>query len=277
MMNDFIFDLNRQLNTQLQTITLQDVNIIQKSRLSAKCISEALIRLRDFIIQYTFCNESEEIYFFKTIKPEILSKYVFHSKIFQIESRRPVGSRIIHEAYYRKEIENLNIFQARHPDFFQYYRSGETYLDNKYFIRNQDHPCICDVNILSVIDPKFSTSHDFLAAKIIACDYLSTYLNRQIDELLIPIQPTITDTPWLLQWTGSKASLVELIYALCSSGTINNGRCGISQLSTLFEKIFQIKLPNIYQIYGEVKYRSNPTRYLDQLKVALLRKFEENE
>lgn len=70
----------------------------------------------------------------------------------------------------------------------------------------------------------------------------------------------------LFQWTDSKTALVELIYAICASGSLNHGQCKIRGLTAFFEQIFNIRLT----------VRSTPTKHIDNLKTALLRKMEED-
>jgi len=274
-MNAFINDLNQRLNAKLLEISKQEKSAIQKAHTSVQCVSQTLIQLRAFVLQYTFRDELEEIDFFKTIKPGIFSKYIYYTKIYHIESRRPTGGRHIHKAYLKAELENLELFRKRHPEFHQYYRTEATYSDNTYFLRSKEIPSICDDDITSGMDPQFSTGYDYLISKIIAYDHLSAWLHSKLDALGILLQPTQSEIPYSLKWTDSKASLVELIYAICATGTINNGNCEIKQLASTFEHIFQVRIPNIYQIHGELKYRENPTRYIDQLKDSFLKVLEE--
>ena len=127
-MNNFIYDLHQRLNAELQKISRQEIGAIQKARSSAMCISQHIIQLRAFILQYAFREELEEIDFFKTTKPDFLSKYIYHTKIYHIESRRPTGDRSIHHAYLRKEMERIAQFQTLHPEFYQY----QTFNELKY-------------------------------------------------------------------------------------------------------------------------------------------------
>jgi hypothetical protein len=80
----------------------------------------------------------------------------------------------------------------------------------------------------------------------------------------------------LFHWTDSKTALVELIYAICASGSLNHGQCEIRGLTAFFEQIFNVRLTDIYRTYLEIKVRSTPTKYIDNLKTALLRKMEED-
>ncbi len=280
-MNHFVSKLNKNLNSQLQAIDLEEADLIKKTQKSIHGIKIALTQLKVFTIQHTFCNEIEEIYFFKKTKPELFSKLIYYVKIFNIESRRPTGSREIQEDYLKHELEKLTFFFSNHLEFYQYYRMDSTYFDDRYFMRGKEDLHLYQDSLMFYVDPDFSTSHDYMVAKIIANDRLEVFLKTELDALSIK-----TNNPnWgqaghmcnnLIQWTDSKTALVELIYAIYACGSINNGHCEIRELTAFFEHIFNIRLTDIYRTYLEIKVRSTPTKYIDNLKAALLRKMEED-
>ncbi len=274
----FISTLNKNLNTQLQAIDLEQTDLIKKAQQSTLAFTGALAALKAFIIEYTFADEAEEINFFKETKPELVGQLLYHIKIFNIESRRPLGSRQIQENYLRHELEKLTYFFNSHLEFYQYYRMKSTYLDDRYFTRGKQDINLCDDNLMFYIDPGFSTSHDYLVAQIITNDRLQVYLNTELENLAIKAaNPTWEQlgNGTCLRWTESKTSLVELIYALASSGALNNGNCEIRELTALFEQAFNTRLPDIYRTYLEIKIRSNPTKFIDTLKNSILRKIDE--
>jgi len=136
-------------------------------------------------------------------------------------------------------------------------------------------------SLMFYVDPDFSTSHDYMVAKIIANDRLEVFLKTELDALTIKANNTKLGQVGLMcnnliQWTDSKTALVELIYAINACGSINNGHCEIRELTAFFEQIFNVRLTDIYRTYLEIKVRSTPTKYIDSLKAALLRKMEES-
>jgi len=79
-----------------------------------------------------------------------------------------------------------------------------------------------------------------------------------------------------IQWTDNKTALVEFIYALNATGSINNWRSEIRELAAFFEQAFNIRLTDIYRTCLEIKIRSTPTKFIDNLKAALLSKMDED-
>jgi hypothetical protein len=127
-------------------------------------------------------------------------------------------------------------------------------------------------------DFAFSTSHDYKVARIMANDLLSVYLNSELAAL---DRQTNHRRNYLKEgtycWTESKIALVELIYALQSSGCINNGTGDIKDIAALFETDFNIDLGDFYRTFLEIKVRKNPTKLLDNMRIALLKKIEEQD
>ena len=63
-----------------------DVNLVMDNALyMVKFIAPMYERLREMVISYSFPSVEDEIYFFKELKPEILSKYIYFSKVYHIE------------------------------------------------------------------------------------------------------------------------------------------------------------------------------------------------
>jgi len=184
-MNHFTAKLYKDLNSQLQDIDLEELNIIKKTQKSISCVKDALTQLRAFTIQYAFCNDVEEILFFKETKPELFSKLIYYVKILNIESCRPVGSREIQESYLQGELKKLTLFFNNHLGFYQYYRMNSTYLDDKYFIRGKEDLNLYQDTLMNYVDPDFSTSHDYMVSKIIANDRLKVFLSTEIETLAI--------------------------------------------------------------------------------------------
>lgn len=280
-MNHFITKLNEELNKHLQIIDLEETNIINKAQKSIMCVKNTLSMLKNFILHYAFKNNAEEILFFKEIKPGIFSQLIYYTKLNNIESKRPIGSFEIQQKYLVNELEKLTSYFNSHLEFYRYYRMKSTFLDDKLFVRGREDFHLHLDNMMIYVDPEFSTSQDYMVAKIMANDRLEVYLKTEIDALSIKANnPNWGQVGNLgsssLQWTESKTALVELIYALQASTAINKGGVDIRELVALFEQIFNVRLTDVYRTYLEIKIRAIPTKFLDSLKVGLVKKIEED-
>lgn len=125
-------------------------------------------------------------------------------------------------------------------------------------------------------DQTFSTSHDYKVAKIIANDLIQVYIE---DLLYNRVQENkLMDQPKLLTWTGSKAGMIELIYALHYHGVFDNGNSDIRIIAKYFESAFNIDLGDYYHTYLELRTRKvNRTKFLDALRDGLINKMDEQD
>lgn len=115
-----------------------------------------------------------------------------------------------------------------------------------------------------------STPHDYITAQIIAYDELIKKLKEEIAKF----SKNSKSVQSQYKWTEKKVDLVELIYAIHTTNSINRGNIEISELAEIFSETFNEDLGNIYRIYAEIKNRKNPTRYIDHLKDKLLEKID---
>ena len=78
------------------------------------------------------------------------------------------------------------------------------------------------------------------------------------------------------EWTGSKADLIELIYAISLVRSVQNGKVSVKAIKEGFEFIFGIDLGNIHDRIEDIASRKGSrTRFLEKL-VECLNKFLDN-
>lgn len=82
--------------------------------------------MRTYIVNHPFSNKEEEIYFFKHIKPEVLSRLLYFTEIYNTEMRKPHGSIEVLKKYYNDRLDELTSYFESNLDFYQYYRSKAT-------------------------------------------------------------------------------------------------------------------------------------------------------
>jgi len=238
--------------------------------------------LRNFVMEIGFENQKDEIYFFKNLKPRVSSKLHFYLCVYKIQTSLFVGDTEFQLEFLRKEQEAVKRFLQENIAFYQYYRSRLSYMDKKYFIRGKFDLLLVVKNPLVFEDPVFSTSHDKLLSKIIASEMLSSFLKKEIHSInyeglnKYDINKRLID--FGIVWTDTKIALVELLYALDSSGSINKGNIDISKLSKYLERVFNIDLGDIYHTFSEMKLRKKErTKFLDNLKNTLLKRMDESD
>ena len=199
-------DLLRELNGQIEFLESEFDNILQKSEETIEVILKTLEQLKKMVIKHKFKSKHEEILFFKSIKPQFTSKLYYHMAIYRIASQAPLGGASILKKYYEAEQANIKDFFDKNLDFYQYYRTNSTFLDEKYFLRGNVDFKINLNNYYFELDPKFSTAHDSKVALIMANDLLSIYIDKKILELEKALNGIYTTGKWSTFLTVCKYS-----------------------------------------------------------------------
>lgn len=215
------------------------------------------------------------------MKPQVLGLLLYYNKIHNIELKRPIGSNEIQTDYYDKELKSLTYFFERNLDFHQYYRSNSTYLDEYYFVRGKWNRDLCADSAKYILDPLFSTGYDYKVAKIICNEMLRIYLNKKKNSIekqvlihknreMIPVNT--------LKWTASKTDIIEMGYALYSSGVINHGNVDVKAIMNFLEASFNIDIGDYYRTYIAIKSRKKDrTPFLNKLMENLIRKMDKDD
>lgn len=273
----------KKLDTNLERLESESNDILHTAEHGIKITKQILEQLRNLVVDQKFTKVSTEIDFFKNIKPLVFSKLIYFVKLFNIESRRPRSSNKSQSKYLNKHIDKLQNYFNENLEFYHYYRRKATTLDEQYFLRGKADIRLYPDTFHFFTDKQFSTSHDSSVATILAYDMLIIHLKKEIDKLENNNGMETINSPNPIQssklfWTGSKTDLIELIYALQSSGSINSGTADIKEMASVCEQVFNIDLGNYYHTFIEIRSRkSNGTKFIDNLKQSLQKRIEESD
>ena len=272
--------LLNNLNEQLNFIDLEIDDQIKKCEQAITIILKSINELKKLTAKNNFKSKSEEILFFKEIKPQFTSKFIYFNRVYKIEMKKPNGGNRILKKYYNNELLKLKAFFDNELEFYQYFRSGSTYLDYKYFLRGEFDIKLALDSYYFESDMSFATSHDFKVATILANDLIELYIENQLIMLenkenseKSQRKPNVKMT-----WTGSKVALVELMYALHTEGVFNNGAADLKEIAEYFEHVFEIDLGQYRRAFLEIRARkSDKTKFLTTLNEGLLKRMENSD
>jgi len=272
--------LLNNLNEQLNFIDLEIDDQIKKCEQAITVILKSINELKKVATKTNFKSKSEEIQFFKEVKPQFTSKLIYFNLVYRIEMKKPNGGNKILKKYYNNELLKLKAFFDNELEFYQYYRSGSTYLDYKYFLRGEFDIKLALDSYYFESDMSFATSHDFKVATILANDLIELYLENQLLMLennenseKSQRKPNVK-----LTWTGSKVALIELIYALHTEGVFNNGAADLKDIAEYFEHTFEIDLGQYRRVFLEIRARKNDrTKFLTTLNDSLQKRMENSD
>jgi hypothetical protein len=278
---EFSNELFDELKHELSIITERAGNIIETSRESSTITLKYINRLKKYINNYQFQDIAEEINFFKNIKPKFLAKLIYFQKVYKIQFHLPLGYAEMVKNHYLKELEKINDFFKVNSELYSYYRSGATSLDEIYFTRKELDSWILLNSEDYETDFLFTTIYDQKLAKILAFKLVSEFLKSEIKKLEISNKNAgegELEKGNQINWTGPKVALVELLYALQSAGSFNNGTVDLKELANHFQSYFNVDLGNYYRTFQDMRIRKiNRTTFLDLLKGRLIQRMDETD
>jgi hypothetical protein len=233
-----------KLETAINELEIEADSSIQRIETIIHVIVECLSGVKEHILKNEFQNVEEEVHFFKHQKPVIVSKLIYYNAIYKIEAKKPYGAKPIRK-YLNKELKKLKRFFDNNIDFYKYYRSNNSFLDDRFFVRGKHDVKLWLDTIYFETDQSFSTSHDYKVAKIIANELIQVYIENQLNTK--NYNKTSHESPLKL-------------------------------ISKTFEKTFNIDLGDFYHTFMELKSRKiNRTKFLDSLRDALIKKMDEQD
>ncbi|MGX7668882.1 RteC domain-containing protein [Flavobacterium pedocola] len=279
-MNSFSKSLLANVNLQIESVHGESTNLISYSQKAVNVIVPVVKELQKQVTTYGFKSNTEEVEFFRDIKPQLVSKLIYYSEILNIELHKPRGSKKAIRKYYLIELSKLNQTVTDNKEFYKYYHSGNHHLDSLYFLRENYNPAFLLDNCCFHTDSGFNTLHDHTIAKIIAINSLSTYLEAAIEKLKKETgsKHLLSKSQKAQSWTGSKAGLIELIYALQTEGVFNHGTSDLKEVAAFFETTFNISLGQYHRVFLEIRARkSDRVKFLSSLSEKLLGRMDKTD
>lgn len=268
--------LYEKMEGQLKVIKDESYPLLKETSQCITICRETLEELKKQVEKNPLKEVKDEIEFFKEIKPRFYSQFIYYVKIFHIEINRPTASDKVQISYLESQLMRIKHFFDNNLDFYQYYRSGATHFDEVYFVRGQQDIRLLPDDLTLSIDHSFSTIQSYKVSKLFAYELLRIYLNTAIASIQLTDNAELKAADRKLQWTGSKVSLIELIYSLQTAGVVNNGTADIKLLTNFFERTFQTDLGNVYNVFQEMRIRKkNRSSFLDLLKERLVQRMDE--
>lgn len=260
-----------EFELEIEKIKREILDPISQAKEALEYIQLKLKELFKWLKKYIFNSEEEEIHFFKELKFKITSKFIFYKKILDIESNAPSNSKKLKIRNYEKELNTCYQFSKKDKEFYKYFRSGSSYNDHLYFVRNLDKQIINSDIVFINCDKRLCTSHDLKVASIIANDMLEIYLEEKIDEINNSSNIKHPSIKSKLTWTGTKIEMVEVIYAFYYLKIFNNGDAEIIEIAEEFSRACNIQLDkSIYRCFTDIKNRPDSKgKFLNKLSENL--------
>ncbi|XHR94297.1 RteC domain-containing protein [Mucilaginibacter sp. UC70_90] len=267
--------LIRELTEGLQEIAVTAENKLQLAQRSLLLCDEILKRLKEYMRTYIFKDATEEILFFKEIKPSFQRELYYFEELYFIESHKPVGTEESIRRYLEYKLNRINDYFEQNRIFYNYYLSGAENNDLNYFVRSPLMP----VSHLPVyahdLDAKFSTPYSCKLAKFQAFEQARHYLNRALSGPVVASgsEDLGQDPP---VWNGNKNGIVEVAAALYYSGVVNYGKGGFNKFVQQFAGFFNTPVGNVPRImYGFSLRKKDEAPFLNFITGGFVRMIRE--
>ncbi|MBO9635949.1 MAG: RteC domain-containing protein [Chitinophagaceae bacterium] len=240
------------------------------SEAAFKVCAEYLKKLKSLLRKFRNLPREQEIYFFKEIKPIVMSEYIYHALVYRLHYHWPMSSQKNQQYFLERILNKLGLFFDKYQKFYWYYRRNSSHRDNVYFVRWQRDPEPSFEYVFCHTDPSFNSPKDLLLSRIKACIKFQDYLRDQLQQISPSNFNYKSNSTSPLVWSESISAFVELVYALFLSNSVNNGKADIKTIIAVLGKALGIDPKYYYDSYRYIKMRKlDPVRYMDKLRFCL--------
>lgn len=221
-----------------------------------------------------FPDTPAEILFFKVQKQIPLTYLIYYSNLYSYLNNFPKGGKKFQESFIELEINRLNIFFQHESEFSTYMELNQNHLDEFYFTRKFNFS-MPPKTYQFYTDSNYNTSHDLVLAELNANKFYLKYLQQQWEGMNNSLGDSLAKAT-KLQWTESKAALIELIYALHEQKAFNGGKVDLKDIANFFQNVYEFDKADMYRTFTELKSRKkSQTQFLDELSCNLSSKMRE--
>lgn len=144
---------------------------------------------KELLKKVIFENDAEEINFFKNVKPYItclIEYYVLLSEaLLFVPGNRPTDTKELVISFWAEQEKRCQRFFDRHKTIIEYYESGNSALDDEYFLRRNNSIDVSTVSPAPVHEEsnEYCTYADPLIRGYLAYKKYNAYVRNQLMEL----------------------------------------------------------------------------------------------
>lgn len=268
-----------ELEQDMQEVLEAGYEHVEQLRLATQLVEKYLKRLRLKVQEKGFSSNSEEINFFKHLKPKFYQWKIYFLERYAMERGRPAFGAVEQQSWLEREMEYVERFFFQNHFLYEYYRLNYSDLDALYFVRGADRGSMLLPEVPE-LDKDFSTEGDYLFAKFMAFEKLRGLLLEEINGASRDAGEKILSRKGKrLIWTGDSTNLIELLYGLYEAKQFNDGKADIADLVDVFSQMFHVNLSNYFQRFAKIKQRKlvSKTKFLDEMVLAVAKRIDDSD
>lgn len=257
-MKKFVEERERLLHQSLSEISAES-NGIARAHRSAAVVRSVIQDIQDHITQNPFDTRETEILYFKQLAPPIYAQLFFFLRQFRVELELQHGSPESLQALLSRERGSTERFFQDHVDFCRYYSAGDSYIDDRIFIRdNAENGMLDEVEV--IMGPNFCVGC-YWAALLIANRLFVEYLTNQF----------VREPVAKLKWMKGPTNLIEVLYGQWLCGAF--GSSSFKEVVEWHEAHYQINLKQHNVTVVEIFNRKIAlTKFIDEIRKEMEKK-----
>src|ERR1700738_2639938 len=154
--------LYKELLDDLRGILRLEIQEVERIQLCFNSSMRYWNKIKEFVKMHSFENEMEEIQFFKHIKPRFTGLIEYYIQIYRAHLFIPSKANEERQIFWEHELQKIDRFYATHNAFYEYYKSGATSQDHRWFLRRGGEVRSFKKTAIYDMDTNAVTSHDWL-------------------------------------------------------------------------------------------------------------------
>lgn len=262
-----------QIDKSIKAINSQNLEQETKLRAINIALEKHIVDMNNWLKDYTFSSQAEEIYFFKHLRPQIISKLFYYKTLLRWEATVLPDPELKKEFYLEKyskieqKLERLGYID-------EYCNMNNSYNDTTYFIRHHNLSAVAIYTSEYVnYDSRLCTSQSIAVSKILYYRMLINYLTSKLQCENNHSQ----NNSQKLKWNYNTQNLYELIFALYHAKAFGDEKTPLSKITEVFEDITGVDLVgNLYKRWGSHKnLKKDNVSFMKTLASALENAIEE--
>ena len=259
------YEMLKNTSDDVLTVSLKIIRYIEKK----------LKEIFKWLKKHVFKTLEEEIYFFKELKPRMVSKLLYYKELLKLETSLP-PSKKNKKKHYGELLTKIHQYVKSNREFYEYYRSRASVKDEDLFVRRSYKDIVRDDCCLIYFDSKICTSHDYNVAIFIANDMFTSYLEDKLDDLNGNSKFNYAHREHKYNWTGTKVDMTEIVYGFQATGSINNGNFDLKEFAVFLGTMFNVEIDsNLYGHYSDIKSRKvKKTRFINTMSDKLIERID---
>lgn len=119
-MNLYCMVFFNEFENEFEILKHSTTDAINQANELIKFIERKIKELYKWLKTHVFENSTEESYFFKELKPKLISKLIFYKSVLKLESNLPVSIKL-KQRYYEKSLNKIYQQSKKDRDFYRYY------------------------------------------------------------------------------------------------------------------------------------------------------------